>query len=104
MMNNEKAINKIKSRSENRKISSIKFKLLTKIVPFVSLVMILILFVISIIVKDILTQSANNLLSSESKSNVNEIEVWIEGILSSLNSVHKVMETVDFKSSEEELN
>lgn len=104
MMNNEKAINKIKSRSENRKISSIKFKLLTKIIPFVSLVMILILFVISIIVKDILTQSANNLLSSESKSNVNEIEVWIEGILSSLNSVHKVMETVDFKSSEEELN
>lgn len=99
-MTNEKDI----SKEKLQKKKSVKGKLLKIIIPLTAAIMLVILFVISSITKTILTDSANDLLTSESNANLKQLNGWTSGILAGLNAVKNTMETLDFKDSKEELD
>lgn len=85
-----------KRMNANRKVSGmkgVKARLLTAIVPCVTIAVIAIIILSYRESKKIISQEAKNFLAAESKAYAGEIETWSTDILSTLNMVKHSLET-----------
>ena len=86
-----------------KKKSSILKKLLGTIIPL-TVVSISIVIIISISsLSTAMIESAHQNLQAETKANVNDLGIWTQDIISTLNTIQSTLETVPFDSTEEEL-
>ncbi|MGN0352804.1 MAG: methyl-accepting chemotaxis protein [Roseburia sp.] len=88
-------------QEKQKKIVSIRTKLLGTILPVVIIIVLLLVGVAYYISKNIITQYSKNLLNSSIDNQVNEIEAWLNENLASFQSVKQVIEGTN--PSEEEL-
>lgn len=89
---------------QQKKKSSIRFKLLVTIIPLIAVVIIVILTVNFVNTKKTMTKSIYGEMEEESNYNTEVIARWESSIIASLNSVKDTLETVKFESDEDELN
>ena len=87
-----------------KRIISIKMKLVGTVIPLMAISIISILFINFFSTKSILIESTNERLVKESNVNVKNIESWVGGILSSLNVVQTTLQTVTFPNDHARLN
>ena len=89
---------------QQKKKSSIRFKLLVTIIPLITVLIIVILTVNFVNTKKTMTKSIYGEMEEESNYNTEVIARWESSIIASLNSVKDTLETVKFESDEDELN
>jgi len=87
----------------NRKTTSIAFKLVLTIIPLITVGIIIIVTVNYITAKNALLKSAEQTLKEATDSNVNTIETFVESTLASLNRVYDTMQTASFSSDENKM-
>lgn len=84
-------------------MKSVKGKLLKTIIPITIAVMVVIILMISVITKNMLTDSANDLLISQCETNVNKVDGWVQSITSSLESVRNTLDNVKFENDDDRM-
>lgn len=87
----------------NRKTTSIAFKLVLTIIPLITVGIITIMTVNFVTTKNALIKSAGQTLKEATDSNVNAIETFVESTLASLNRVYDTMSSASFSSEENKM-
>lgn len=82
-------------------IFSIKMKLISVVVPIVIISIIILLSTTFFISQNIIEDFGNDIIKSTSESNANNIEIWVQEIISTFNEVKTTLETVDFTEKTE---
>lgn len=78
---------------------SIKTKLLGIIIPIVTVIVAALITISYIQSKNIISDSANNLLETSSKNQVNQIESWLNENLSSFRAVKTSLENTELNGT-----
>lgn len=80
---------------------SIKVKLITVMIPTISLAIIAILFLVFSTSEKIIIDYGSEIVQSESATGASKVETWTQGVLSYLDEVKNTLETVDFNDDTE---
>ena len=75
---------------------SIKAKLISVVVPIVIISILTLLFTTFIISQNIIVNYGNDIIQSTSESNANNIEAWVQEILSTFDEVKNTLESGNF--------
>lgn len=87
----------------NRKTTSIAFKLVLTIIPLITVGIIILMTANYIITKKALIKSAEQTLKEATDSGVNAVETFVESTLVSLDRVYDTMRTASFSSEENKM-
>ena len=90
----------MKKQKKQKKMVSIKTKLLGTILPVVAVIVLLIAGISYLISKNIITGYSQNLLSSSIENQANEIESWLDENLSAFQIVKQTIEGIKPKEDE----
>ena len=94
MVSNQKLV------KDNKKLFSMKAKLIAIIIPLVIITIASLIFTMYFNTKKIIVGYANDLVQSATASNSHEVETWAETILSSLNQLKNTLDNVEMTEDE----
>ena len=89
-------------RSKQKKKSSILTKLLGTIIPLTVVAISVIIFISITSLSTAMKEAAYQNLQAETKANVNDMGIWAQNIISTLDTIQSTLETVPFDNDEEE--
>lgn len=87
---------------KQKKKSSILTKLLATIIPLTVVAISIVIFISISSLSTAMKKSAYQNLQAETKANVNDLGIWTQDIISTLNTIQRTLETVPFINTDEE--